>query len=90
MVNKEDFVMLESRATITSGGRLVIPSIIRKELHLNVGQEVILTVESGELHVVSLEMAIMHAQNKVKSYNKKNLSLAKELIASRKEESKNE
>ena len=82
--------MLEARTTITSGGRLVIPSTIRKELNFYEGQEVILTVESGELHIIPLETIIKHAQNKVKLYNKKKTSLSEALIDSRRNESKNE
>jgi AbrB family looped-hinge helix DNA binding protein len=82
--------MLEARSTITSGGRLVIPAAIRKELNLNEGEEVILKVECGELHVLTYKHAVQKAQALVQKYNKKNTSLTEVLFKMRREESDNE
>jgi len=82
--------MHETRTIIAAGGRLVIPAVIRKELDLNEGEEVILRIESGELHVLSYKKAVKQAQANVRNYNKKNISLKDALLKARKEESDNE
>lgn len=82
--------MLESKATITAGGRIVIPSAIRKALHIDIGQELILKVESGELHISTMKTAIERAKALVRKHNPKQKSLTDNLIASRREESKRE
>jgi AbrB family looped-hinge helix DNA binding protein len=81
--------MLEVRATIGGGGRLLIPSEIRKELHLNEGEEVILRVEAGELHILTLKDAVRRAQSLIKKYNPQKSSLTKNLFKLRRED-KNE
>jgi len=82
--------MLEARSIITEGGRIVIPSFMRKELNLNVGEEVIIKLEAGELHISTLKQAIKNAQAFVRRYNKHNISLKDALIASRRNESDHE
>ena len=82
--------MLEARSTITEGGRLLIPASIRKALHLKVGEEVILKVDSGALHVFTYENAIKQAQTDVRLYNKKQLCLSGALLKERREESSHE
>ncbi len=79
--------MREARSVITEGGRLVIPSAIRKELNIKVGEEVIMKVESGELHIFTYKNAIKQAQALVRRYNKKNVSLTDKLLKERKEDS---
>lgn len=78
--------MFEARSTITSGGRLVIPVQIRKKLNLHDGEEVILKIECGELHILTLKAAIQKAQIVVQKYNKKHVSLTDMLFKMRKEE----
>lgn len=82
--------MLEARATITEGGRLLIPAAIRKALHLTVGEEVMLTVESGTLHVSTYKNTIQQAQSAVRQYNKKQESLTKALFIARKADASDE
>lgn len=82
--------MFEARTTITEGGRIVIPSLMRKELGLSVGEEVIIKLESGELHISTLKQSIKNAQNTVRRYNKYRTSLKDALISSRRAESDHE
>lgn len=82
--------MHTERTIITEGGRIVIPSSMRKELGLEIGQEILLKIEDGEIHVSSYKNIIKAAQNKIKKYNKKNISLTDILFKTRKEESDNE
>jgi AbrB family looped-hinge helix DNA binding protein len=81
--------MLEVRATIGGGGRLLIPSEIRKKLHFEEGEEVILRVKAGELHILTLKDAVKRAQSLVKKYNPQKTSLTKYLFKLRRDD-KNE
>lgn len=76
-----------SRIQLGQGGRLVIPSAYRRELRLDVGQEVLLSLEDGTLRVVPLNLAVARAQALVKKYNPEHKNLSEELFALRREES---
>lgn len=78
--------MLEYRTQVREGGRIVIPSPIRKKLHLEIGEEVILKLEQDELHVVTLKNAILKAQHLIQKYNPSHKKLTEELFKLRKEE----
>ena len=82
--------MSSHRARIGEGGRLVIPARLRTELGLRVGDDVILEVQNGELHVRSLKDAIARAQALVHRYVPEDRSLADELIAERRREAERE
>jgi len=64
-----------------SGGRLVVPSHIREALHLNMGDELLLRVEDGELRVISRMEAIRRAQRLIAQHIPASVSLVEELIA---------
>lgn len=78
--------MLEARATISAGGRILIPSAIRKKLHLEEGEEVILKIESGELRILTLKDAVKRSQSLVKKYNTRKISLTEALFKLRRDE----
>lgn len=78
--------MLECRAQVKEGGRIVIPAAIRKKMHLEVGEDVILKLENDELHVISLRNAVFRAQALVQKYNPTHKKLSEEFLALRKEE----
>jgi AbrB family looped-hinge helix DNA binding protein len=82
--------MLEYRAQIKKGGRIIIPAPIRKKLHFEIGDEVLLKVAEEELHVSTLDRAINQAQEIVKKYNPSHKKLTDELFTLRKEDSKYE
>ena len=71
------------------GGRLVIPAQYRRELHLNLNEEVLLSLEDGILHVAPLNFAVARAQALVTKYNPEHRNLSAELIALRREENEN-
>jgi AbrB family looped-hinge helix DNA binding protein len=71
---------------IGPGGRLVIPAAQRKELGLEVGDEVVLKAEGGELRVSSLKHRIARVQALMKKYNKRGESLSESLIRDRRAE----
>lgn len=74
------------KTTIREGGRLVIPAAYRKALGLKPGDEVLLTLEDGEIRVVSTRQAIARAQTLLHRYIPKGRSLSEELIKERREE----
>ncbi len=75
--------MEQVRAKITEGGRIVIPAEYRRALGLHTGDEVILSLEDGELHIFTPLQAIKHAQELVRRFIPQGRSLADELISER-------
>ena len=78
------------KTRITEGGRIVIPAEYRKALGLQVGDEVMLTLDDGELRIMTIEAAIRRAQEIVSRYVPEGRSLADELIAERRAEAARE
>ena len=74
------------KTKLREGGRLVIPAEYRKALGLKPGDEVLLSLEDGEIRVVSTRQAIARAQSLVRRYIPKGRSLSEELIKERREE----
>lgn len=79
--------MLEVKAKLTEGGRIVIPAEYRKALGLHVGDEVILRLEDDEVHILTPRQAIKHAQKLVRNYIPHGRTLSDELIFERRQES---
>ncbi len=73
-----------------SGGRLVVPSHLREALHFNVGDQLLLRVEDGELRVISRMEAIRRAQRLIAQHIPASVSLVDELIADRRAEAARE
>lgn len=73
-----------------SGGRLVVPSHLREALHFNVGDQLLLRVEDGELRVISRMEAIRRAQQLIAQSIPASVSLVDELIADRRAEAARE
>lgn len=82
--------IIESKALISEAGRILIPINMRKALHLDIGDEVLLRVEHEEIHVIPLFKAVQEAQEIVKLYNKKHLKLTDVLSELRSEDIDNE
>lgn len=82
--------MLDVRTKIGSGGRIIIPSIIREKLHMSIGDEVILQVKEEELYITTAEHALQKIREKVKKYTKGKPSLVNELFAMRRIETSHE
>ena len=74
------------KTIIGEGGRLVIPAAYRKALGIKPGDEVLLSLEDGEMRVVSTRQAVARAQTLVRRYVSKGRSLSGELIKERQEE----
>lgn len=75
--------METANARLTQGGRIVIPAADRKALGLNVGDEVILRLDDGELRLFTRLQAIWRAQELMRRYLPDDRSLVDELIAER-------
>lgn len=73
-------------AKIADGGRLVIPAEHRRALGLEIGDEVIVRVEDGELRILTRAEAIKRAQKKVRLHIKEGRSLVDEVSAERRAE----
>jgi len=69
-----------------SGGRLVIPADIRRELGLEEGEPVVMRVEDGVLRIWSVREGIRRAQEIGRKYAHPGVSVVDELIAERRAE----
>lgn len=74
------------KTIIREGGRLVIPAAYRKALGIKPGDEVLLTLEDGEIRMVSTRQAVARAQAMVRRYVPRGRSLSGELLEERREE----
>lgn len=82
--------MKDISARIASGGRIVIPAEFRKELGAQVGDEVILRMHDGEVHIMTRLQAIRKAQALVRNAVPRGRLLSQELLQDRRKEAKRE
>jgi AbrB family looped-hinge helix DNA binding protein len=75
---------------IAPGGRVVVPAEFRRALGVDIGDDVVIELTNGELRLRSLDAAIQRAQEIVRKYVPKGVSLADELIRERREEAARE
>ena len=80
----------ETLTKIGAGGRIVIPADLRREIGADVGDEVILRLVAGEIHILTRSEAIRKAQALVRKSIPASRSLVKELIQERRKEAKRE
>ncbi len=73
------------KTKISNGGRIVIPAAYRKQLDIHPGDDVVLTLEEGEIRLITARQAVKHAQKLVRRYIPESVSLAEELIQERRE-----
>lgn len=81
-----------TRATvrIAEGGRIVIPAEIRERLGLEVGSELVMTVEDDQATLMSAGVSRRRAQERVRRFIPAGISLSEELMAERKREAERE
>ena len=82
--------MSDVATKIAAGGRIVIPAGFRRELGADVGDEVILRLVDGEIHILTRSQAIRKAQALVRQSVPAGRSLVKELLQERRKEAKRE
>lgn len=75
---------------MTEGGRIVIPAEFRRALGLNVGDELLMRLEDGELRLFTLEQGIKRAQETYRKYVPADRDLVDELIRERHAEAERE
>ena len=78
------------RVRVSEGGRIVIPAEYRNALNMEVGDDVILCLADGEIHLFTPDEAIRRAQEMVRRYIPEGRSLSDELIAERRAEAARE
>lgn len=82
--------MSDVTTRIAAGGRIVIPADFRRELGVDVGDEVILHLAEGEVRILTRSQAIRKAQALVRDCIPRGRSLVKELLQERRKEAKRE
>ena len=78
------------KTKISEGGRLVIPSEYRKQLGLEIGDEVMIQLVDGEMRIFTLEQAVKRAQQIVRRYIPEGRSISGELLEERRQENLSE
>jgi AbrB family looped-hinge helix DNA binding protein len=71
---------------VGEGGRVVIPAEIRRLIGVKEGDRILLLVEDGELHVITVSQGIKRAQELARPYVRPGVSIVDELIAERRAE----
>lgn len=78
------------RAKISKGGKVVIPVLYRKQLHLKEGEEVFFDIQNDHLIMSSLRNTLEKVRQKINQHFPQNESLVDKLIAERREEASRE
>jgi len=82
--------MPDTTTRMGPSGRIVIPAEFRRAVGLEVGDDVVLRLEAGEIRIMGRAQAVRRAQELVRRYVSADRSLADELIADRRAESDRE
>ncbi len=80
----------EIRQRVNENGRVIIPAAFRKALGIAVGDEVVLRIQDDELRITTQQRRIQRARRRARQYVKLGTSLVNELLAERREATKNE
>ena len=75
---------------VADGGRIVIPAEVRERLGLEVGADLVMTVEDDHATLMNAKAARRRARQRVRRYVAPGASLSKELMAERKKEARRE
>ena len=78
--------MLEARAQLKEGGRIIIPAKMREKLRLSIGEDLLLKVDGDEIRLLSSGAALKRAQDLIHTYNIKSSKLTEVLHEMRNEE----
>ncbi len=78
--------MLARKVKLSLGGRIVVPTDMRKALSMEVGDELFMKIENQELKIFNLRHAIKEAQTLMAKYNPKKIRLSDQIIEDRRNE----
>ena len=78
--------MLARKVKLSLGGRIVVPTDMRRALSMEVGDELFMKVENQELKIFNLRHAIKEAQTLMAKYNPKKIRLSDQIIEDRRNE----
>ena len=78
------------RTKVRQGGRIVIPVNMRRQLGIEVGENVNVSVENNSILIMTQKEGIRKAQELVRKFVPEGISLVDELIADRRREVANE
>jgi AbrB family looped-hinge helix DNA binding protein len=90
--SKEYAMRRELRTTlrVANGGRIVIPAEVRQRLGMDVGADLVITVEDDHATLMSAKAARQRARQRVRQYVAPGVKLSEELMAERKQEAQRE
>jgi len=75
---------LRTTLRVADGGRIVIPAEVRQRLGMEIGADLVMTVEDDHATLTSAKAARRRARQRVRRYVAPDVSLSKELMAERK------
>jgi AbrB family looped-hinge helix DNA binding protein len=81
---------LRTTLRVADGGRIVIPAEVRERLGLDVGADLVMTVEDDHATIMNAKAARRRARQRVRRYIAPGVGLSEELMAERKKEAKGE
>jgi AbrB family looped-hinge helix DNA binding protein len=81
---------LRTTLRVADGGRIVIPAVVRQRLGLEVGTDLVMTVEDDHATLMNAKAARRRARQRVRRYVAPGVSLSEELMAERKREAERE
>ena len=82
--------MLRVSAKLNANGRVVIPAAVRKALDFRPGDELIMRVEDGELHLSTRRQALAGRERMIGQYIPSDEDLTQSLIDDRRREAERE
>jgi AbrB family looped-hinge helix DNA binding protein len=78
------------KTKVTQGGRIVIPAEMRKQLGIEIGEDVNLSMEDDSLRILTQKQSIRKAQELFRKFVPEGISIVDELIADRRKEAEND
>ena len=78
------------KTRVTQGGRIVIPAEMRKQLGIEIGEDVNLSIADGSVRISSRTESLQRLRRLARSVPNHGGSIVDELIADRRKEADNE
>ena len=78
------------KTKVTQGGRIVIPAEMRKQLGIEIGEDVNLSLEEDSMRISTSKLALKRIRQTAQTVVNNNISVVDELIADRRKEAENE